>query len=267
MTAKPENVQEALEDRDPNNLNQHVQIVWDDIIGEPEGARSPECAWRLSHACFRHSRNLCYTVLAVLIAPPCALFLGCGFACLAFEIGRRLSNTCFRHSRNLCYTVLAVLIAPPCALFLGCGFACLAFEIGRRLSNTCFRHSRNLCYTVLAVLIAPPCALFLAIGRRLSNTCFRHSRNLCYTVLAVLIAPPCALFLGCGFACLAFEQIWCTAPCIRCVKIYFASLRTIVQACMAATVAPAAEAVGHVCRHIRVNLRKDAPEERDILII
>ncbi|KAJ8735201.1 hypothetical protein PYW07_006821 [Mythimna separata] len=146
-TAKPESMRETLEDRDPNSLNQHVQIVWDDIIGEPEGARSPECAWRLSHACFRLARNWCYTALAVLLA------------------------------------------------------------------------------------------------------------------------PPCALLLGCGFACLAFEQIWCTAPCLRCVKIYFASLRTMVMACMAAVVEPAASAVGHVCRHIRVNFRKEAPEDKDMLII
>lgn len=63
------------------------------------------------------------------------------------------------------------------------------------------------------------------------------------------------------------QQIWCTAPCLRCVKIYFASLRTFVQSCMAATVVPAAEAVGHVCRHVRLNIRRDAPEERDMLVI
>ncbi|XP_037866808.1 caveolin-3 [Bombyx mori] len=148
MTAKSESgVREALEDRDPNNLNQHLQIVWDDIIGEPEGVRSPECAWQLSHVCFRQARNCCYTLLAVLIA------------------------------------------------------------------------------------------------------------------------PPCALLLGCGCACLAFEQIWCTAPCLRSLKIYCASLRTMVQACMAATVQPAAEAVGHVCGHVRVNFRRDAAEDRDLLIV
>ncbi|XP_032528798.2 caveolin-3-like [Danaus plexippus] len=145
---KPDNeLRETLEDRDPNKLNQHIQIVWDDIIGEPDGARSPECAWRLSHICFRHTRNVCYTLLAVVAA------------------------------------------------------------------------------------------------------------------------PPCAFILGCGFACLAFEQIWCTTPCLRCVKIYFATLRTLVQSCMAATVAPVMEAIGHICRHIRVNVRRDAPEERDLLIV
>ncbi|XP_013176158.1 PREDICTED: caveolin-3-like [Papilio xuthus] len=140
-------LRETLEDRDPNSLNQHVQIVWDDIIGEPEGARSPECAWRVSRACFARARDSCYTLLAVLAA------------------------------------------------------------------------------------------------------------------------PPCALLLGCGFACLAFEQIWCSTPCLRCVKIYLASLRNVVQACMAATVAPAMDALGHVCRHIRINYRQDATEDRDLLVI
>ncbi|XP_037298779.1 caveolin-3 [Manduca sexta] len=148
MSAKPEgNVREALEDRDPNNLNQHIQVIWDDIVGEPEGARSPECAWRLSRACFRNARDICYTALAVLLA------------------------------------------------------------------------------------------------------------------------PPCALCLGCGFACLAFEQIWCTAPCLRCVKIYFASVRTMVRSCMAALVVPPMEAIGHICRHIRINLRRDAPDEPDLLVV
>ncbi|XP_034831931.1 caveolin-3-like [Maniola hyperantus] len=146
--AKPDSgIRETLEDRDPNRLNQHIQIVWDDVVGEPEGARSPECAWRLSHLCFKHTRNVCYTLLAVVAA------------------------------------------------------------------------------------------------------------------------PPCAVLLGCGFACLAFEQIWCSTPCLRCLKIYWASLRTFVQSCMAATVAPTMEAVGHVCRHVRVNVRRDAPEERDLLVV
>ncbi|VVC94914.1 unnamed protein product [Leptidea sinapis] len=101
----------------------------------------------------------------------------------------------------------------------------------------------------------------------LSHACFRHSRNWCYTFLSVLIAPPCALMLGCCFACQAFEQIWCTTPCLRCFKIYFASLRTMVQSCLAATVVPTCEAVGHVCRNVRVNMRSDAPDEKDLLII
>ncbi|CAG4989178.1 unnamed protein product [Colias eurytheme] len=63
------------------------------------------------------------------------------------------------------------------------------------------------------------------------------------------------------------KQIWCATPCLRCVKIYFASIRTLVQACLAVTVAPLMDAVGNACRHIRVNMRNDAPEEKDLLII
>lgn len=63
-----------------------LQVMWDDVIGEPEGIRSPECAWRLSSHCFRLSRGCCYIFLSVLIAPVLALLLGCTFACLSFQV-------------------------------------------------------------------------------------------------------------------------------------------------------------------------------------
>ncbi|XP_015126089.1 caveolin-3 isoform X1 [Diachasma alloeum] len=74
-----------LEDRDPNGLNEHLQVMWEDVIGEPDGIRSPECAWRLSGHCFRLSRGCCYIFLSILIAPIVALFLGFTFACLSFQ--------------------------------------------------------------------------------------------------------------------------------------------------------------------------------------
>ncbi|PSN58482.1 hypothetical protein C0J52_00792, partial [Blattella germanica] len=74
------------EERDPNNLNQHLQVQWDDVIGEPEGVRSISCVWKLSSWCFRSSRNCCYIVMSLILAPIMALCLGCTFACLAFEV-------------------------------------------------------------------------------------------------------------------------------------------------------------------------------------
>lgn len=62
------------------------QVMWDDVIGEPEGIRSPECAWRLSGHCFRLSRGCCYVLLSVLVAPLLALCLGFTFACLSFQV-------------------------------------------------------------------------------------------------------------------------------------------------------------------------------------
>ena len=63
-------------------------MTWEDIVGEPDGIRSPECAWRLSGQCFRLSRGCCYIFLSVLVAPLVALCMGLTFACLAFGVSR-----------------------------------------------------------------------------------------------------------------------------------------------------------------------------------
>lgn len=61
-------------------------MSWDDVIGEPDSIRSPECAWRVSNQCFNITKNCCYTFLSVLLAPLAAFCLGFMFACLAFEV-------------------------------------------------------------------------------------------------------------------------------------------------------------------------------------
>lgn len=61
-------------------------MSWDDVIGEPEAIRSPECAWRVSNHCFQISKDCCYIFLSVVCAPITACCLGCTFACIAFEV-------------------------------------------------------------------------------------------------------------------------------------------------------------------------------------
>jgi len=39
--------------------------MWDDVIGEPEGLRSTQCAWNCSYKCFRGTRNCCYILLVM----------------------------------------------------------------------------------------------------------------------------------------------------------------------------------------------------------
>ncbi|XP_045137817.1 caveolin-3-like isoform X2 [Portunus trituberculatus] len=75
----------AMDNRDPNNLNPHIQILWDDIIGEPEGLRTPEGCWNCSQSCYNKTRRCCYVFLVVLLAPFVAFCNGCQFACLAFN--------------------------------------------------------------------------------------------------------------------------------------------------------------------------------------
>merc|ERR1712071_197964 len=71
--------------RDPYNLNDHLQVQWSDIIGEPDAIRSNECIWHCSHRCYRSTKNCCYQFLTVLFAPFFAFCMGCQFACLAFQ--------------------------------------------------------------------------------------------------------------------------------------------------------------------------------------
>ena len=94
-----------LSQRDPNNLNEHLQVMWDDVFGEPEGVRSNDCAWRTSYKCFHGTRynihnqynhlmffekfnfrSCCYLVLTALFAPCMAFFAALNFACLAFNV-------------------------------------------------------------------------------------------------------------------------------------------------------------------------------------
>ncbi|KAK0079801.1 hypothetical protein PV325_000810 [Microctonus aethiopoides] len=119
----PESVEE-FEDRDPNNLNQHLQVMWDDVIGEPEGIRSPECAWRLSGHCFRLSRGCCYIFLSILVAPFVALLLGFTFACLSFQHIWCIAP-CLRVWKITCaatrtfFTACAHALVRPCTESLG----------------------------------------------------------------------------------------------------------------------------------------------------
>lgn len=79
--------QESSDDawaRDPNNLNTHIQIMWDDIIGEPEGLQSLDFTWECSQFCFKGTQACCYILMTVLTAPCFAFCAGMNFACLGF---------------------------------------------------------------------------------------------------------------------------------------------------------------------------------------
>jgi len=73
-----------MEQRDPNNLNAHVKVQFEEVIGEPEGVRSIDCVWRNAFKCFNCTLGCCYKLLTVLCGIPLAFCWGCEFACLAF---------------------------------------------------------------------------------------------------------------------------------------------------------------------------------------
>jgi caveolin 3 len=72
-----------MENRDPNDLNSHVKVKFEDVLGEPEATRSIDCVWSCSYCCFNGTLSCCYKVLTVLCGVPLAFCWGCEFACLA----------------------------------------------------------------------------------------------------------------------------------------------------------------------------------------
>lgn len=61
------------------------QVEFDDVLAEPEGARSADCVWRNTYKCFNCGRNLCYKILTFLCGICLGLFWGCVFACVSFK--------------------------------------------------------------------------------------------------------------------------------------------------------------------------------------
>lgn len=73
-----------MSNRDPNDLNSHVKVSFEDVIGEPDGAHSHDCVWGCSYKCFEGGRKICYLILTFLCAVPLSLCWGCEFACISF---------------------------------------------------------------------------------------------------------------------------------------------------------------------------------------
>ncbi|KAL4226695.1 Caveolin-1 [Mactra antiquata] len=74
-----------MENRDPNGLNSHIKVQFEDVLGEPEGAHAIDCVWKLSYKCFECGKNLCYKIMTTLCGICIALCWGCDFAATAFN--------------------------------------------------------------------------------------------------------------------------------------------------------------------------------------
>ncbi|CAC5413035.1 CAV3 [Mytilus coruscus] len=74
-----------LDKRDPNDLNSHIKVDFEDVLGEPDGAHSFDKVWIFSYKCYRCGLGCCYKLLTLLCGLCIALYWGCTFACLTFE--------------------------------------------------------------------------------------------------------------------------------------------------------------------------------------
>lgn len=70
--------------RDPNDLNDHLSVNFEDALGEPDHTHSVDCVWRYSFKCFNLWRDLCYKILTAWFGVCIAMSLGCEFSYIAF---------------------------------------------------------------------------------------------------------------------------------------------------------------------------------------
>ncbi|OWF35039.1 caveolin-1-like [Mizuhopecten yessoensis] len=75
-----------MDGRDPNALNSHVQVAFEDVLGEPDGVHSIACVWKNSYWCFTCGKNCCYKFMTCLCGICIALYWGCEFAMITFEM-------------------------------------------------------------------------------------------------------------------------------------------------------------------------------------
>ncbi|KAG8439795.1 hypothetical protein GDO86_005821 [Hymenochirus boettgeri] len=70
---------EDSHDRDPNKLNSHLNVSFEDVIGEPSTTHSFDKVWVCSTALFEISKYLIYKVLTLVLAVPLAFLLALVF--------------------------------------------------------------------------------------------------------------------------------------------------------------------------------------------
>jgi len=75
-----------MENRDPNGMNKFIQVEFDDVLAEPEGAHSMDCVWKNSACCFKNARNIVYKLFTLFCGCFIACGWGCTFGCLTIEM-------------------------------------------------------------------------------------------------------------------------------------------------------------------------------------
>lgn len=70
-------------DRDPNEINAHLKVGFEDVIGEPVSTHSFDKVWIGSHATFELVKFFFYRLLTTLLAVPMAFILGIIFGVLS----------------------------------------------------------------------------------------------------------------------------------------------------------------------------------------
>ncbi|XP_066505889.1 caveolin-2 [Hoplias malabaricus] len=83
ILTKKEKIYSTDLDRDPNNINAHLKVEFEDIIAEPTSTHSFDTVWIWSHAVFELLKFIFYRLLTTLLAIPLAFVAGIVFGLLS----------------------------------------------------------------------------------------------------------------------------------------------------------------------------------------
>ncbi|GFU37860.1 caveolin [Nephila pilipes] len=71
-----------LLDRDCNHINDHINVVFEEVLAEPRANQSFDQVWRFAYVLFAGTKFWAYRVLAAACAVPCGLMWGFIFSLL-----------------------------------------------------------------------------------------------------------------------------------------------------------------------------------------
>jgi len=71
------------QNRDPSNVNEDVQIHFEDIIAEPDSFHSSTYVWKTSTFIFKFGKDAAYQFFSFFLGVPLSFFWGCFFALTA----------------------------------------------------------------------------------------------------------------------------------------------------------------------------------------
>ncbi|XP_052250492.1 LOW QUALITY PROTEIN: caveolin-1-like [Dreissena polymorpha] len=115
-----------MENRDPNDINDHLKVAFEDVLGEPEGAHSINCIWKMAYTCFECGKGLCYKLLTTFCGICIALGWGCDFAMIAFlhvwiyTPCMRDFSICVGCFRKVFHIIVDCCCSPVCEACGGC---------------------------------------------------------------------------------------------------------------------------------------------------
>ncbi|XP_074646393.1 caveolin-3-like [Tubulanus polymorphus] len=76
---------QVLDERDPNGINDHLLVAFDEVFGEPDpGIHSFYKVWTLTHTVYSGVKLWMYRLLTVICGIPLMIIWGCFFACASF---------------------------------------------------------------------------------------------------------------------------------------------------------------------------------------